>query len=160
MLVILRAIGSSTYYINTLDCSTQPMSCCICMGSDNLMKVKCCNQQFHVDCLNQWLQQKKFTCPVCRNVKDFVGSLPCMRQAVTDGLEHMSRQGFHMYIQRSNIISGVIVIRSYPDVWDRLLRSNSHKGFFFDFRGSKVWIRVEYCPRTPVDTRYQLTFIE
>ena len=97
---------------------------------------------------------------MCRNVKDFVGSLPYMRQAVTDGLEHMSRHGFHMYIQRSNIISGVIVIRSYPGGWDRLLRSNSHKGFFFDFRGSKVWIRVEYCPRTPVDTRYQLTFIE
>ena len=107
------------------------MSCCICMGSDNLMKVKCCNQQFHVDCLNQWLQQKKFTCPMCCNVKDFVGLLPCMRQAVTDELERMSRQGFRMYIQRSNIICGVIVIGSYPEVWGRLLRSNSLKGFFF-----------------------------
>ena len=136
------------------------MSCCICMGSDNLMKVKCCNQQFHVDCLNQWLQQKKFTCPMCRNVNDFMGSLPCMRQAVTDGLEHMSQHGILFYIQRSNIICGVIVIRTDPQGEQPLLRSNSSDGFFFDFRGTKVWIRVEYCPQTAGDPRYRLTFID
>jgi len=136
------------------------MSCCICMGSDNVINVKCCNQPFHVDCLNQWLQQKKYTCPMCRNVKDFMGSLPCMRQAVSDGLEHMSRCGFFFFIQRSNIIDGVIVIRTYPKGPRRLLRSNSSEGFFFDFRGTKVWINVTFAPRPGADPRYQLTFID
>ena len=136
------------------------MSCCICMGSDNVIKVKCCNQPFHVDCLNQWLQQKKYTCPMCRNVKDFMGSLPCMRQAVTEALDHIFQYPYGYYIQKSDIICGAIIVKTHSKLQRPLLRSDSNEGFFFDYKGNKLWIKVRYSPRFDQDLRYMLTFID
>lgn len=136
------------------------MTCCICMATDNLFKVKCCNQLFHVLCLEEWLKRWKFSCPMCRNVEQFMGSLPCMREALTDGLDHMYRHGFRLYTQRSDIICGRIIIRNRPRFLLRLLRSNSKQGFFFDFRGTKIWIDVEYCPETDGNLRYRLKIVE
>ena len=165
LLVILRAIGSSTYYINTLDCSTQPMSCCICMGSDNLMKAKCCNQQFHLTCLNQWLQEEKFTCPMCRNVENFMGSLPCMRQAITEALDGLFCHDIGVYYKiNTNPFPGAIRVQTVvgPNVGVRLrpLRSNTNDGFFFDYKGSKIWIKVRYLPQGAQNPTYELTIAE
>lgn len=141
------------------------MSCCICMGSDNVIKVKCCNQSFHVDCLNQWLQQKKYTCPMCRNVKDFMGSLPCMRQAVTEALDGLFCHDIGVrYKINSNIFPGAIrvqtVVTSNAGGRLRPLRSNTSDGFFFDYKESKIWIKVKYIPVSADDTIYQLTFVD
>jgi hypothetical protein len=139
-----------------MEYSIRSMSCCICMGSDNVITVKCCNKHFHADCLNQWLQQKKFTCPMCRNVKDFMGSLPCIRQAISEGLDAMFRTKRRCTVKISNIFCGFLLITTYPEETFRLTRSRRHQGFFFDFRGSKIWIRVEYYPSTNGNPVYRL----
>ena len=141
------------------------MSCCICMGSDNLMKVKCCNQHFHVDCVNQWLQQKKFTCPMCRNVENFLGSLPCMRQSVTEALDGLFCHDFGVrYKINTNIFPGAIRVQTVvvrnTGGRSRPLRSNTSDGFFFDYKDSKIWIKVRYIPLTANDPTYELTFVE
>ena len=138
------------------------MSCCICMGSNNLMKVKCCNQQFHLTCLNQWLQEEKFTCPMCRNVENFMGSLPCMRQAINNGLDELFKYPYQVYYQGSEIFCGAVRIstNALRGIGRRPLRSNTSGGFFFDYKGSKIWIRVEYIPQTTNDPTYELTIAE
>ena len=138
------------------------MSCCICMGSNNLMKVKCCNQQYHVDCVNHWLKQKKFTCPMCRNVKHFMGSLPCMREAIHIGLRKLFFANYQFSRQRSDIFCGYIDINSNLGMGKnrRILRSNTRDGFFFDYKGSKIWIKVIYIPQTRDDPTYELTLTD
>jgi hypothetical protein len=135
------------------------------MGSNDLMKVKCCNQEFHVDCLNQWLQQKKFTCPMCRNVIDFMGSLPCMRQAITEVLDKLFRDDTGVrYKINTNPFPGAIRVQTVvgPNQFVRLrpLRSNTSDGFFFDYKESKVWIKVIYIPQGVQYPTYELTFAE
>lgn len=44
--------------------------CCICLGgisNDNVVKVPCCHQQFHVTCFAEWTCTKQATCPYCRD---------------------------------------------------------------------------------------------
>ena len=138
------------------------MSCCICMGGDNVINVKCCNQQFHLACLNQWLQEEKLTCPMCRNVKDFMGSLPCLREAITSGLDELFKHTLHVYYERSEIFCGRVRIQTNLGIRMnlRILRSNTSDGFFFDYKESKIWIRAEYIPVSADDTIYELTFVD
>ena len=160
-----RGFNISLYlrkYISILNCSTQPTSCCICMGSDNVMNVKCCNQPFHVDCLNQWLQEEKFTCPMRRDVKNFMESLPCMSQAITTGLDELFKYPYQVYYETSEIFCGAVRIQTNVGmgIRRRPLRSNTSDGFFFDYKGIKVWTRVTYIPQTANDPSYELIFVD
>ena len=110
------------------------MICSICLsrGNASTIKTKCCNQRFHVDCLDQWVKQKKFTCPICRNGNDFMesllfqkfqlrnaqGSVPqshmfnmVMREALTETLDVIMERKFRMFIKRPQEIGGILVVR-------------------------------------------------
>ncbi|MFN9942592.1 MAG: RING finger domain-containing protein [bacterium] len=54
------------------------MICIICLscGNETTIKAKCCNQLFHVDCLDQWVKQEKFICPFCSYEQSLMAFLP------------------------------------------------------------------------------------
>jgi hypothetical protein len=93
-----------------------------------------------------------------------------MRQAITEALDGLFCHDIGVYYKiNTNPFPGAIRVQTVvgPNVGVRLrpLRSNTSDGFFFDYKESKVWIKVEYIP-TPFqppphqNTTYFLTFAE
>ena len=136
------------------------MICFICLGRGNAstIKTKCCNQPFHVDCLDLWVKQEKFTCPMYRKGDEFMASLTFQKflatnakgtlppshktnlvilEALTEALDHILTLPFGWYIKRSNRFAGKVIVRTarapeHPI--GRPLRSNTANGFFFDYK--------------------------
>ena len=54
------------------------MICFICLGLENasIIKAQFCNQHFHIDCVDLWELQERFTRHTCHNADEFMASLP------------------------------------------------------------------------------------
>ena len=148
------------------------MICSICLSrrSASTIKTKCCNQRFHVDCVDQWVNQEKFTCPVCRNEDEFMASLPfqkfkltnaqgsvpqghlfnmAMRKAISETLDIMMKHQFRFFFKRPQKIGGILFVRvkgTTERPLSRPLKSNTGPGFgfFFSYKEGRVWIHASY----------------
>ena len=153
------------------------MICSICLRHENAgtIKTKCCHQRFHLKCLDQWVKQENFTCPVCRDGDDFMASLPfqkflltneqntvppshktnmVMREALTEALDHIFTTPIEKYVKTSNRFDGRLFVNASP------LRSDATDGFFFDYKEAQVWITVSYAPYDNQDVRYNVILSE
>jgi len=147
------------------------MFCPICLVSLNAsaLKTKCCNQQFHVSCLDRCVAADRFSCPICQDEGNFLASLPFQKFKLVNGdseqplpnsykgqvaillltkaLDDMFELGTRWYLTSAVDIldaARIIVCTEKSSVKGRVLRSSrDENGFFFDYKGSQVWINVE-----------------
>lgn len=161
------------------------MICSVCLSRGSAsIKTKCCNQRFHVHCVDQWVKQEKFTCPICRDGNDFMASLPfqkfkltnaegsvpqghlfnmAIRKALTETLDIMMEHQFRFFFKRPQKIGGTLFVRvkgttAHP--LSRPLKSNTGPdfGFFFSYKEGQVWIHASYHA-TPND-EFEVTLDE
>ena len=143
------------------------MICPICLEPSNagVIKVKCCKQQYHVNCLDQWVKVDKFSCPTCLNEGNFMASLPfqkfklangdteqelpgsykgqvAIRLLLTKALDDMFELRTHCYLTSSEIIGAERIIVRMARNSIRRSTTDDH-GFFFDYKSGQVWINVE-----------------
>ena len=141
------------------------MKCC-----KQQFEMKCCKQQFHVSCVDRWVTKDKFSCPLCQDEGNFLASLPfqkfklingdseeslpnsykgrvATRILLTKALDDMFELGTRWYLTSAEDVLGaarIIVRTEKSSVKGRVLRSSrDENGFFFDYKGSQVWINVE-----------------
>jgi hypothetical protein len=55
---------NNTYEGNPLGCSDLD-TCCICMSSENLVRMNVCGCYFHSECIHQWIRTGRNDCPIC-----------------------------------------------------------------------------------------------
>jgi hypothetical protein len=160
------------------------MFCPICLGPSNAsaLKMKCCKQQFHVSCLDQWVKEDKFSCPICQDEGNFLVSLPfqkfklfnagseqslpnsykgqvASRVLLTNALDEMFELGSKWSFTSNEVIeAGRIIVRiDKSTVKGRVLRSSRDEdGFLFDYKGGQVWINVEYRSKTTNSVKFNI----
>ncbi len=156
------------------------MFCPICLEPSNagVIKVKCCKQQYHVNCLDQWVKVDKFSCPTCLNEGSFMASLPfqkfklangdteqelpgsykgqvAIRLLLTKALDDMFELRTHCYLTSSEIIGAERIIVRMARNSIRRSTTDDH-GFFFDYKDGQVWIKVECRFKVSISTTFNL----
>ena len=91
------------------------MYCPICLGSSNAnaFKTKRCKQQFHVTCVDQWVTEDKFSCPLCQDEGNFLASLPFQKfKLINVGSEQPLPSSY-----KGQVITRVLLTKALDDMF-------------------------------------------
>ncbi|XP_021749229.1 E3 ubiquitin-protein ligase RHA2A-like [Chenopodium quinoa] len=64
------SLNSRNSYCHHFSCTSIEDNCTVCLTGfedGQFIRRLCCNHVFHKNCLDRWIDQMKFTCPLCRS---------------------------------------------------------------------------------------------